>query len=120
MQGWHLQQTTNSTNKCEEHCEGITYERKYYRIGNTRIKSSLRPHEWQKQRGYTRVPLFNTERILNEGACLQFLLDKTNIPLPKLHACFEDGGMAYVVTECIVMSDLHEEKQSIGLAKLEL
>lgn len=109
--------------KREEHCVCITHERKYYRFGKTWIKRSLRPTEWQKQGGYMHVPLFNTERILNEGACLQFLAEKTDIPLPRLHACFEDDGAAYLVTEYIegiAMSELEEEKQNIVAKELRL
>jgi hypothetical protein len=109
--------------KREEHCTAITHERKYYRVGGTWIKRSLRPNEWQKQSGYLHVPLFNTERILNEGACLKFLAERTNIPLPKLYACFEDDGAAYLVTEYVegtAMNDLDEEKKKIVAKELEL
>ena len=87
--------------KREENCISITPERKYYRVGNTWIKRSLRPTEWQQHQGYMHVPLFNLERILNEGACIRFLAEHTDIPLPKLHACFEDDGAAYLVTEYV-------------------
>lgn len=109
--------------KREKHCISITPERKYYRVGETWIKRSLRPSEWQKQCGYMHVPLFTTERILNEGACLQFLTEKTDIPLPKLHACFEDDGAAYLVTEYVEgvsMSDLDKEQRTIVATELEL
>ncbi|KAK2609335.1 hypothetical protein QQS21_002116 [Conoideocrella luteorostrata] len=100
----------------EESCIAITHERKYYRVGQTWIKRSLRPCEWQKHNGYMPIPLFSLERVLNEGSCLQFLAENTNIPLPKLHACFEDDGAAYVITEYVEgvgMDELDEEKQGI-------
>ncbi|ODA79337.1 hypothetical protein RJ55_04930 [Drechmeria coniospora] len=87
--------------KREEHCIAITPERKYYRFGQTWIKRTLRPTEWQKHNGYMHVPLFNTERVLNEGACIQYLAENTKIPLPKLLACFEDDGAAYLITEYV-------------------
>ncbi|XWX01568.1 hypothetical protein V2A60_009596 [Cordyceps javanica] len=87
--------------KREEHCLAITPERKYYRVGDTMVKRSLRPSEWQQHNGHMHVPMFNLERILNEGACLQFLRANTNLPLPKLHACFEDDGAAYLITEYV-------------------
>lgn len=68
------------------------------------------------------VPLFNTERILNEGACLKFLTEKTNIPLPKLYVCFKDDGAACLVTEYVertAMNDLDEEKKTVA-KELEL
>lgn len=90
--------------KREKHCIAITHERKYYHVGDTWIKRSLRPSEWQKRHdGLVHEPLFNKERILNEGACLKFIADQTDIdiPIPKLHACFEDDGAAYVITEYV-------------------
>ena len=50
--------------KREEHCIAITHERKYYRVGQTWIKRTLRPSEWQKHNGYMPIPLFNLERVL--------------------------------------------------------
>lgn len=67
------------------------------------------------------VPLFNTERVLNEGACLLFLA-QTGIPLPKLLACFEDDGAAYLVTEHVdgvEMNDLDAESQAVVAEELQ-
>lgn len=106
----------------EKCCFGVTHERKYYHLGNTFIKRSLRPTEWQKQNGYMHVPLFNAERVLNEGACLQLLAEKTDIPMPKVYACFEDDGAAYLVTEYVEgvsMENLGEEQKKVVAAELE-
>lgn len=68
------------------------------------------------------VPRFGTERILNEGACLQFLAANTNIPLPKLYACIEDDGAAYLITkyiEGVNMNDLDSEKKEIVAKELQ-
>ncbi|CAI6098740.1 unnamed protein product [Clonostachys chloroleuca] len=108
--------------KREEHCFAVTSDRKYYRVGGTFIKRSLRPSEWQKHNGYMYVPRFGTERILNEGACLQFLAANTNIPLPKLYACIEDDGAAYLITkyiEGVNMNDLDSEKKEIVAKELQ-
>ncbi|KAM0267818.1 hypothetical protein ACHAQH_010079 [Verticillium albo-atrum] len=108
--------------KREEHCVSVTPERKYYRCGETWIKRSLRPTEWQKHNGYMHVPIFNLERILNEGACLEFLSKNTNIPLPRLIACFEDDGAAYLVTEYVEgvgMNVLDTESQAIVAKELQ-
>lgn len=105
----------------EKNCIAISHERKYFRVGNTWVKRSLRPHEWQKQNGYMHVPLFNMERILNEGACLLFLA-QTGIPLPKSLACFEDDGAAYLVTEYVDgvgMDDLDAESQAVVTEELQ-
>jgi hypothetical protein len=60
--------------KREEYCISITPERKYYRCGNTWIKQSLRPTEWQQHNDCMHVPQLNVQRILNEGACFKFWL----------------------------------------------
>lgn len=67
------------------------------------------------------VPLFNMERVLNEGACLLFLAD-TGIPLPKLLGCFEDDGAAYLITEYVDgvgMNDLDAESQAVVAEELQ-
>lgn len=102
--------------KREEHCFAITPERKYYQTGPTIIKRSLRPHEWQKHGSYMHVPILNLERVLNEGACLRYLSEHTDLPLPKLYACFEDDGAAYLITEFVegvAMNRLDDEKKKI-------
>lgn len=102
----------------EEHCFAISHEKKYFRVGNTFIKRSLRPNEWMKSNGYLHVPLFCTERVLNEGACIQFLAGKTNIPLPKVIACFEDDGAAYLILEHVDGVGMHQlddqEKETVA------
>lgn len=67
------------------------------------------------------VPLFNLERVLNEGACLQFLATNTNIPLPRFYGCFEDDGAAYLITEYVDgvgMNELDKDKQVIVTKEL--
>ncbi|KAK4223607.1 kinase-like domain-containing protein [Podospora fimiseda] len=108
--------------KKEQHCINVTPERKYYRCGNTWIKRSLRPTEWQQHNGYIHVPMLNTQRVLNEGACLKYLAETTDIPLPKLYACFEDDGAACLVTEYVEgvgMNELNEDQQQIVTKELE-
>jgi hypothetical protein len=108
--------------KREEHCVAVSPERKYYWFCDTWIKRSLRPIEWQKHNGYMHVPTFNLERVLNEGACLKFLAENTDIPLPKLFACFEDDGAAYLITsyvDGVGMNDLHAESQTIVAEELQ-
>jgi hypothetical protein len=108
--------------KREKNCVTVTVERKYYKVGNTWIKRSLRPSEWQKQNGFMHVPLFNTERILNEGECLEFLAKHTDIPLPRLIACFEDDSAAYLITEYVDgvgMNELDADGQAAVAAELQ-
>jgi hypothetical protein len=106
----------------EKDCFAISHERKYYICGNTFIKRSLRPSEWQQHNGYLHVPIFNFERIMNEGACLQFVAENTNVPVPKLFACFEDDGAAYLITEHVEgvgMNSLSAEDQKTVAVELE-
>lgn len=106
----------------EEHCFAVTPEKKYFHVGNTFIKRSLRPSEWVKFQGYMHVPLFCPERILNEGACIQYLAEKTDIPLPKLHACFEDDGAAYLILEYdegVGMDTLSDKDKDVVTEELE-
>lgn len=108
--------------KREEYCISITPERKYYRCGNLWIKRSLRPTEWQQHNGFMYVPKLNVQRILNEGACLKFLAERTDIPVPKLHACFEDDGAACLITEYVEgvgMNELDERQQKIVTQELQ-
>ncbi|KZZ87792.1 Protein kinase-like domain protein [Moelleriella libera RCEF 2490] len=53
---------------------------------------------------------------------MQFIAGKTNIPVPKLHACFEDGGVAYPVMECVsgeTMSELSADDRKVVEMELE-
>lgn len=62
------------------------------------------------------VPRFGNKRILNEAAAMQFIAGKTNIPVPKLHACFEDSGAAYPVIEYVsgeTMSELRADDRKV-------
>ncbi|CAK7233483.1 hypothetical protein SBRCBS47491_008624 [Sporothrix bragantina] len=109
--------------KREEDCFSVTPERKYYRCGDAFVKRSLRPSEWQQHNGYLHVPIFNTERVLNEGACLRFLAKNCpSIPVPQLHACFEDDGAAYLITEYVEgvgMDKLSAADQAVVARELE-
>ncbi|KAL2756996.1 hypothetical protein ACRALDRAFT_2018649 [Sodiomyces alcalophilus JCM 7366] len=96
--------------KRDEHCIAVTHER-------------LLPSEWQKHNDYMAIPLFNVERVLNEGACLRFLAENTDIPLPQLYARDEDHGAAYLITEYVEgvgMNVLDVAKQETVAKELEL
>lgn len=110
--------------KREAACVGITTERKYFRCANAWVKRSLRPSEWQTNpfAGTLVVPRFGMERILNEAAAMQFVAEKTEIPVPKLYGCFEDDGAAYLVMEYIegvTMNELNDDERKIVETKLE-
>lgn len=108
----------------EKECVGVTTERKYFRADGAWIKRSLRPAEWQTNpfTGTLVIPPFGRERILNEAAAMRFIASTTDIPLPKLHSCFEDAGAVYLVMEYIdgvTMSELSIDQRKIVEAELE-
>jgi tRNA A-37 threonylcarbamoyl transferase component Bud32 len=110
--------------KREENCVAVTTERKYFKVGNSWVKRSLRPKEWQvdPMSGMWLVPRFGIERIMNEGACMEYIAKNTNIPVPKLYSCFEDDEAAYLVMEFIegvTMSELHLEERKVVEKELE-
>ncbi|KAF2254412.1 kinase-like protein [Trematosphaeria pertusa] len=115
---------TNDMLKREENCIGITAERKYYHVDNAFIKRSLRPHEWQlsKFKGTIHVPRQSKERLLNEAACLRFIRDNSDIPVPTLHCTFEDDGAVYLVMEYVRgvgMDALDESQRATVVQELE-
>jgi hypothetical protein len=74
--------------KREENCVSITTERKYFRVGQSWIKRSLRPSEWQinQYSGTLLVPRFGKERVFNEASAIEFIAKTTNIPVPRVVA----------------------------------
>ncbi|KAB8339130.1 hypothetical protein FH972_022066 [Carpinus fangiana] len=99
----------------EDGCFSITVERKYYHTGNCFMKRSLRRREWQlTPMGTIYMPRLGAERIKNEAAALRFVAEHTNIPIPRLHCCFEDDEAAYLVTEYVEgvsMASLDDDKK---------
>jgi serine/threonine protein kinase len=109
----------------EENCISITPERKYYKVGQTWVKRSLRPTEWQTNpfTGTLVIPRFGKERLRNEAASMAFIAEHTNIPIPKLHCCFEDDEAVYLIMEYIEgvgMNELEEEKRKFVEKELEV
>ncbi|KAL9619021.1 MAG: hypothetical protein Q9160_006342 [Pyrenula sp. 1 TL-2023] len=108
----------------EAGCLRISTDRKYYHTGSSFIKRSLRPREWQVShiRGNIMVPRQNKERILNEAATLQYLSQRSSVPLPKLICCFEDDDAVYLITEYVegvAMDDLPESDLETVMKELE-
>ncbi|THZ50791.1 hypothetical protein D6C86_10616 [Aureobasidium pullulans] len=108
----------------EQGCIAITPERKYYRLEDTFVKRSLRPREWQEnpRTGEMHVPRLGRERLLNEAAAMQFIANNTTIPIPKLHACFEDDEAVYLIMEYVKgrgMDELEDEQKLVVQKELE-
>ena len=106
----------------EEGCEGTTFERKYYRSGISYTKRTLRKHEFKMGHYGLYTPRLSYERLQNEAACLRFVADMTNIPVPEVFADFEDDGAFYLVTRYIdgvLMNDLPEDDKATINRELE-
>lgn len=108
----------------EPNCITVTAERKYYHTRHTFNKRSVRTTERQliPTKGVIHVPRQGRERILNEAAAMQYIADNTNIPIPKLHCCFEHDDAIYLVMEYIegdTMNDLSEKYRRIVQEELD-
>ena len=107
-----------ASSRREKDCFAITAERKYYHIGKTFVKRSLRPREWQVSqfRGTIHVPRQGNERLLNEAAAMQFVTEHTRIPVPVLHCAFADDDAVHLVMEYVEgvnMADLTEDEKHV-------
>ena len=61
----------------EKGCFAVTAERKYYEVGRTFVKRSLRPREWQVTfKGTIHMPRQGKERLLNEAGAMQFVRER--------------------------------------------
>ena len=92
-----------ANNSREKECFAVTSERKYYHVGNTFVKRSLRPREWQVNQfsGQIHVPRQGNERLLNEAAAMQFVKENSDVPVPTLYCAFEDDNAIYLVMEYV-------------------
>jgi hypothetical protein len=91
---------------------------KVYRINdNGRVlKRSLRPDEYRTlSNGEPLIPRLVVERLRNEAACIKFIQENTNIPVPKVLDTYEEDGSYYLWTEYIngvEMSELTDKERS--------
>jgi hypothetical protein len=81
-------------------------------LENTFVKRSLRSGECQEnpRTGETHVPRLGRERLLNEAAGMVFIANNTTVPIPKLHACFEDVGAVYLIMEYVEGRGMEESE----------
>ena len=93
-----------------------TAEKEYRFNDNGRmLKRSLRKNELPTfGDGTPLVPPLIVERLKNEAACIEFIREKTDVPVPRLLETYEEDGsfflwMEYV--EGIEMSQLAKEQQ---------
>jgi len=108
----------------EPGCWAILADRKYYQVGNSCIKRSLRRHEWQTTRTGVLIvpPTTFPQRWKTDAAVLQFLKERTDIPLPRLQCVFEDDGAFYHCTEYVpgvAMNTLDEKDKRVVMDELQ-
>lgn len=93
----------------------ISPERVYYKCGSIFIKRTLLPHERKiRPNGKTLIPPYDKARLLNEVKSLAHIRKYTTIPVPKVHAAFENNGCFFLITEFVngvQMSSLPESQK---------
>jgi hypothetical protein len=97
--------------------EPLTYgessERVYCSYSDRYLKRSLAPSEYKTTlSGEVIVPFRNRERLENEVACLKYIREKTDIPVPEVLDAYEENGSFFVWTarvEGVLLQDLEEE-----------
>lgn len=97
--------------------ERKTAEKVYHFNDKGRVlKRSLRPDEYHiLSDGEPFIPLLVVERLKNEVACMTFIREHTNIPVPKVLKTYEENGSYHVWMELIdgvEMSELTSEQQT--------
>ena len=95
-----------------------------FRIYTDRFyKRSLRPDEYIVTfRGDRYVPPQGYERLHNEAACLRFIREHTNIPVPEVLEAFDDEGAFVVVTKLlpgVQMCKLSAVDQAVVMKEVE-
>lgn len=78
------------------------HEREFRVYENAFSKRSLRPDEYCKNiRGEPVIPRQGMERLQNEAACLEFLNNNTDIPVPQLIRTIQENDSFTLITECV-------------------
>ena len=96
---------------------------KVYRINDSGrvLKRSLRPDEYcVRSNGEPFIPCLVVERLKNEAACMKFIGDTTDIPVPKILDIYEENGSYHLWTEFVdgvEMSELTADEQSRVIPK---
>lgn len=91
-------------------------DQKYFHVGNSCIKRTLRRHEWSSSSASP--PSTFPQRWKNDAAILQYLAARTNIPLSPL---YEDDSAFYHCTESVdgvIMDSLSEEEKTVVTKEL--
>jgi aminoglycoside phosphotransferase len=90
-----------------------SWERAYYSYPDRFLKRSLAPSEYKTtQSGEVFVPFRNRERLENEVACLKYIREETDIPIPEVFGAYGENGSFLVWTarvEGVPLKELKEE-----------
>jgi len=76
-----------------------SHERVYCSYQDRFLKRSLAPSEYKTPRsGKLYIPFHNRERLENEVACLKYIKQETDIPVPEVLDAYEEDGSILVWT----------------------
>ena len=96
----------------------IKTSEKVYRLDNNGrfLKRSLRPNEYPiLSNGEPLAPSLVVERLQNEAACMRYIRENTDIPVPRVLDTYEQSGCYFLWMEYIdgiEMSELTKEEQA--------
>lgn len=86
-------------------------------------KRSFHPSEYKLDwRNEPYVPPLGFERVANEAACLRFIQEKTDIPVPDVLEAYDDNGAFVLVTRRlwgVKMGELSPENQAIVMIEVD-
>lgn len=101
-----------------------TNHEREFRIDDIEVyKRSFRPAEYKMTKwNKPYVPPLGLERLANEAACLRFIRERTNIPVPDvLQACEDNSSFVLVARRPpgVEMHDLSPEDQAIAMKEVQ-
>ncbi|MCJ1387004.1 hypothetical protein MMC17_010133 [Xylographa soralifera] len=99
------------------------HEREFRMDQDRFYKRSFRPSKYQIDwRNEPYIPPLGPERVANEAACLRFIREKTDIPVPDVLEAYDDNGAFVLVTRRlrgVEMGELSPEQQAIVMVQVE-
>ena len=98
---------------------GTTAERQYLKSETFFCKRSLRPSEYIHGFRGLHVPPLGKERLKNEAACLKYVREHTNIPVPTVKCAFEINESFYLITSYVHGTELHELADEVKAPYME-
>ena len=95
--------------------EPVTYRKDQQRVhclySDRYLKRSLAPSEYvTTPSGHSYVPFHNRERLENKVACIEFIREMTDIPVPEVINAYEKDGSFHIWTKLIRGVSMNELK----------